>query len=246
MQDIEIINRWDKIYWKLFHVSYEKLVVFVHGFTGDMHGPDNLFELLRQELVKNWYSVFQFNFRWTFPSEMSFEKMTLETESQDLDKVLTSMKQRGYNNISLVWESMGVSVILSRSWFEQMKSLIFWYWAYNFIETSFKDYLSPENRACIDTNLSLKVEEWFSIWKQFFDNIEKIQLLDRARSISCPVLFLHGNKDIECNYRDSLKAYELVPHDKKDVYIIWGEEHCFRTSQEKVIKLTLQFFKQYF
>lgn len=96
-----------KIITHISHVTFERCVILVHGFTWDMHGPANLYDKLTESLINTWYSVIQFNSRWTFPSEMDFSDMTLETERQDLEAIIHFVKERGYKELSLVWESMG-------------------------------------------------------------------------------------------------------------------------------------------
>ena len=48
---------------EISHKTFEKIIILVHGFTGNMHGPKNLYDELAFVLLENGYSVYQFNFR---------------------------------------------------------------------------------------------------------------------------------------------------------------------------------------
>lgn len=114
------------------------------------------------------------------------------------------------------------------------------------MDTDFKNYLSEENTENLLKQWYIEVSPWYNVWKDFITQIPNIKLLEKVKNIPCPILFLHGSKDKECNYHDSLKAYEYIPHSQKDIYIYRGAWHCFRWEQEQAINDTLNFFKKYF
>ena len=117
----------------------DKLMILVHGFTGDMRGPDNIFEKLSNKLQKKWFAVLRFNFRGTPPSDMDFQDMTVETETEDLKAVINYAKSKGYNQIGILGESMGgsiIAIVINMAF----KVVIFWYPAFYFKDTSFKNY----------------------------------------------------------------------------------------------------------
>ncbi len=85
----------------------DKLIILVHGFSGNMHGPNNIFDKLSQRLQENGIAVLRFNFRGTKPSDMEQQEMTIESETADLKAAIKFAKsysegacrKRPYRNV---------------------------------------------------------------------------------------------------------------------------------------------------
>lgn len=221
----------------------KKLVILVHGFTGDLRGPDNLFEKLSKKLQQLDYAVIRFSFRGTPPSEGEYIDMTVDKQVEDLDKVIEYAKSLGYTDIALLGESMGGSIV-AKVCDQFLKAVIFWYPAFDFADTAFKNYLTDETQTKL-AKQGYFLEEGFRIGKQFVDEIPSINLYNKAGEIKCPVLFVHGDKDVDVPYQQSKKAFQIA-NDPKEIRIIKGADHCFRKEQDEVVDLTTDFLKRYF
>ncbi|HIH11583.1 TPA: alpha/beta fold hydrolase [Candidatus Woesearchaeota archaeon] len=239
--NIQVNNK--KIRGILENSKSDKLMILVPGFTGDMGGPDNIFEELSKKLQDKMFAVLRFNFRGTPPSDMDFQDMTVETETEDLKAVINYAKSKGYNQIGILGESMGGSIVATAI-ITAFKVVILWYPAFDFKDTSFKNYLTEESQRQLKDK-GFILESGFKIGKQFVNDIPDVKLYQKVKEIKCPVLFLHGDKDSDVPYLQSQKAFQLASEQKK-IHIIKGAEHCFKNEQEKVIDLTLQFLEQHF
>ncbi|HLC67187.1 MAG TPA: alpha/beta fold hydrolase [Candidatus Nanoarchaeia archaeon] len=221
----------------------DKLIILVHGFTGDVRGPDNLFEKLSKKLQAKKFAVLRFNFRGTAPSDMDFQHMTIETETEDLKAIMTYAESKGYKQIGILGESMGGSIVATAIT-TAFKVVILWYPAFDFKDTSFKNYLTEGSQKQLKEN-GVILESGFKIGKQFVSDIPDINLYQKVKEIKCPILFLHGDEDSDVPYVQSEKAFQLVS-DPKEIHILKGARHGFKNEQEKVIDLTIKFLEKYF
>lgn len=221
----------------------EKLMILVHGFTGDLRGPDNIFVKLSQKLQGENYAVIRFSFRGTPPSEGDFCKMTVGTETQDFIKVIEYAQTLGYLEIGVLGESMG-GTIITYGYDPLFKVAVFWYPCFNFVDTAFKKYLTEESQRIL-AEQGFLLEEEFKVGRQFINEIPGVNLFSKVSEIKCPTLFLHGNQDSEVPYQQSEKAFQMA-NKPKEIHLIKGADHCFGKEQDEAIDLTLDFIKRYF
>ena len=221
----------------------DKVMILVHGFTGDMQGPDNIFEKLSNKLQEKGFAVLRFNFRGTPPSDMDFQDITVETETEDLKTVINYARSKGYKQVGVLGESMGGSIIVTVTNMA-FKVIIFWYPVFDFKETSFKNYLKKGYLKQLEEKRFI-LESGFKIGKQFINEIPKMELYQKIREIKCPIPFMHGDKDSDVPHQQSKKAFQLS-NEPKEIHIIKGAEHCFRNEQGRIIDLTLKFLEKHF
>ena len=112
--------------WMLENPKGRKLMILLHGYTGNYMGPDGMFQVLSEKLQKQGYAVLRFNFRGNPPSGMPFSRITLKTGVEDLKAVLRLARRRGYRRVGLLGESMGgiVAVNGCPGW---LRALVLWY-----------------------------------------------------------------------------------------------------------------------
>lgn len=242
-EEINIQVNNQKIRGILENSEPDKLMILVNGFTGDMRGPDNIFEKLSHKLQEKGFAVLRFNFRGTPPSGMDFLQMTVETETEDLKAVIKYVTSKGYKDVGILGESMGGSIVATAI-NTAFKVVIFWYTAFDFKDTSFRNYLTKESQKQLKDK-GFILESGFKIGKRFIDEIPDIKLYQKVKEIKCPVLFLHGDKDSDVPYQQSEKAFQLADQ-PKEIHIIKGAKHCFKNEQEKVIDLTVKFLEKHF
>ncbi|MDY6699270.1 alpha/beta hydrolase, partial [Clostridioides difficile] len=83
------------------------------------------------------------------------------------------------------------------------------------LEKRIPDILINYVVTCGDLYNKFKSGFWYSDVKPY-ESVEKSNV---------PILFIHGTKDTVCNYQNSKKMYDLVKHDKKDLWLIEGIGH---------------------
>lgn len=233
----------------------DKIVILVHGFTGDMDGPAGFWIPIAKELCKNGFDVFRFNFRFTTKDWSLFQNMTIKGEVSDLRKIISVMSKR-YKKIGILGESMGGTVsILSYS--DKVEVMVLWY-PNSFLRENLQ-ILSVSSLLAI---FSLKMKgyvilkkhgEEIKIGKNFIDEIRTLDLIPFIKKIKCPVLIIHGNKDTTVSIKQSKKLIELLKGSKK-LEVIEGAKHEWRgidhklpvpEFQDKALSLTSDWFKKW-
>lgn len=221
----------------------KKLMILVHGFTGDWRGPKNLFEKLSKKLQQKDFAVLRFSFIGTPPSDGDFREMTLASETAELTKVIECAKSLGYKEIGVLGESMG-GTVATTAYDPILKVVIFWYPAFDFIHTDLESLLNQENQEKLKKDSYILIDG-FKVGKKFISQINSIDVFEKVRKIKCPVYFLHGDKDKEAPHFHSEKAFQLA-NEPKELHLIKGADHCFYDEQDEAIDLTLDFLKRYF
>lgn len=223
--------------------SFREVVILVHGFVGDMRGPNNIFEKLSNKLQERSIGVLRFSFRGTPPSEGNFQAMTVDSEVRDLRAVIGLVKERGFREVGILGESMGGSVVVQA--YESMFGFVaLWWTAFNFLDTDFKEYFKPEAQKQLEDRGYL-LQDGFKVGKDFINEIDKIDIFGSMSQIKSPILFLHGDKDSEVPVGQSKKAFGLA-NNPKVIRVVEGAGHCFRDRQDEAINLTLSFIDKYF
>ena len=55
---------------------------------------------------------------------------------------------------------------------------------------------------------------------------------DSITKVNCPVCIVHGNKDDVISYKSSQNIFDLIPHDKKRLFIIHNGKHKMMAQKE--------------
>ena len=242
-KSIEIAVNNSLIKGVLENYEAEKLIILVHGFTGNMRGYDNIFEKLSRKLQNQNYAVIRFSFIGSPPSEGEYIDMTVKNQTEELSAVIDYAKASGYAQIGLLGESMGGTISLE-GYNTMIEIMIFWYPTFDFSESSFINYLENDELKELKEN-GYVLTDGYKIGEKFISQIKTIDVYDKLSEIRCPVLFVHGDSDTDVPFRQSIKGFNLIKGEKQ-LNIIHGAEHCFINEQEKVIQITVDFLKMYF
>ena len=234
-----------KIRGVLENPSGKKLMILVHGFTGDLRGPDDIFIKLSEKLQASGFAVIRFNCRGTPPSDGKFQDMTLETEVEDLLAVIRYAKSLEYKSIGLLGESMGAAVI-AKAYDKNIGVMVFWYPCFEFVDSSFTEYLSEKNLKELPKRGYVTIDsfERGKVGKEFISQITEVNTYPELNNIVCPSILLHGDHDNDTPVGQSQKAFKLI-QGPKHLDIIKGADHCFRNEQKEVIKLTVSYINKY-
>jgi pimeloyl-ACP methyl ester carboxylesterase len=210
----------------------ERLAVLLHGFTGNLQGPNGMFDALSARLQSGGFSVLRFNFRGTNPSGMAFEDMTIETETADFRAVVRLARGMGYRRIAALGESMGATVAVC-GYSRAVRALVLWYPDFDFSDDrGFRKLLAARYRKELERKGSVEVGPGFRIGKGFYRQLDRIELYERMGKVACPVLMLHGDRDREVPATQSKKAYRLLRGPKRLV-LLKGVGHCFRSRRKE-------------
>ncbi|MEM5778100.1 MAG: YqiA/YcfP family alpha/beta fold hydrolase [Candidatus Aenigmatarchaeota archaeon] len=255
-EKVEFENQGEKIIGFLTspNLKTNSLILLVHGFTGNMNGPADLYKRLAYKLTENGFAVYRFNFRFTSDSFEDYHKMTISGEVNDL-KFLINEFSKKYDKIGVVGESLGGAIsILGYS--SKVKCMVLFYPAIFFKE-------NIANRWSSDEQIKEMNEKGILPWvrssgqklyvgKKFIEEINRIEILPEIQKIKCPILFIHGNVDTTVNFSESERAFKIA-NEPKRIEIIDGAHHGFKDRdyqpseelQDKAINLTLYWFNKW-
>lgn len=242
-KELKIKIQNQNIYALIENSQAKKAVILVHGFSGDLHGPDLIFDKLTGRLIENNFAVVRFNFRGTYPSDGTQEEMSLKNETADLNKII-SWVEKHYSSYALVAESFAGAVTAAAN-SGNASVIIFWYPLFHLQNSSFKRLLTKSKAKEMKKNgFIYDREDNWKVGSDLYQEIKTVNTMNELKKLLMPVLILHGDSDKDVPLIQSQEAIKLIP-DIKELGIIDGADHCFRNEQGKVIDLTMEFLSQY-
>lgn len=233
--------------------STHKCIILCHGITVDKE-EGGIFTGLAQKLAEKGYLVFRFDFRGHGESKGNSVDMTIKGETEDIESALKYLEWRGSREFGLVAASFagGPASFFVSKHEDVVKALVLWnaeidyaswkepilgwcvkYWGKPALERAKKSGFTEIGSGGFKAGLKL-VEEVFSIkpWKELL-------------KLEIPVLFVHGNRDNDVPYEDSVKYSKIVKNGK--LVTIEGAEHGFHDKEEDAEQAdhaTIDFFLQ--
>jgi pimeloyl-ACP methyl ester carboxylesterase len=207
----------------------EKLVIFVHGLTGDR--DYHLYHRASRLFPKSGLDTFRFDLFSNQPEARRLTDCSLSTFSSDLSAVLT-LFSKSYTNIHVVGHSIGGCVAINSSQ-ELMHSMILW-------DTALQT--DPEAKSPFEYNeylnlyiARLKIEYLLSV-KLIKERSEQDQRV--INKIKCPTnLIFAGNTGIHTDWDNLLESLTVY----YETSIIKGAGHGFSEYgvDEKILDNTL-------
>jgi len=230
----------------LHEADKEKHITLVlHGFPGDAKGGS----LERAETLKqNGVNACRFEYRGCGDSEGESTECTIETAFDDARLVLAILKDRGYENISLVGSSFGGAVALKLALEEDVETMVLCApapdlthpdeWAQHTTLEEWKDKGFFEIPDMDDPENSFKVS-----FQYYLDAKENI-LFEPARDIKVRTLILHGDQDDVVPLKDSQKLAENMPHAL--LIVLEGADHKLEVdgSRSESMRIMREWFQQ--
>lgn len=232
----------------------DKLVILVHGFTGDMDGPGGLFIPFANKLSKDGFDVFRFNFRFTTKDWSLFQNVTISGEVSDLKKIISVMSVK-YKKIGILGESLG-GIVSIMGYNNKVNVLVLWYPPGFLLETSLNRFSSIEKSKEAEKTgyvIEKKHNEIFKIGKSFIEEVKTIDVIPFAKKIKCPVFIVHGDKDTRVPIDQSERLIKILREPKK-LAIIQGANHAWKDMdykdpilefQNRAMNLTIDWFKRW-
>lgn len=215
------------------------LAVFSHGLGSNYRELEHYGPVLAGEGI----SCFLFDFCGGGPESLSdgdFEKMSVQTEIDDLHTVLTEIKKRNdidSRNIFLMGESQGgyVSAVAAAEQPESVSGLILWYPAFNIREDA-------EKRA------GLPAPERYDFFglrmgEQYIRDALRIPVYCKIADYKKNVLIIHGDRDDLVPLSVSEKAVQI--YESAELKVIRGGGHGFEGDDRwKAAEYSVRFMKK--
>ncbi len=205
------------------------LVIFAHG-KGSGKKSEKALELSKR-LPKEGTAFLRFDFSGCGESEGRFEDATISDRNEDLKAAFQFISNLDYvdkERIGIIGSSLGGMVVtLALSEGMETKTTVLISPAVDYGE--YHREVTPESRMS----------------DEFYADVRKRDFFELARSIRCPCLVIHGDKDDVCFLSGSQKLMESLPEGSK-LEVIEGEGHFYTDPDnfEKMITLTVEWFKK--
>ncbi len=129
------------------NVNNKKIVIMCHGIRGNKDECGS-FVILEQELQKNGFSSFRFDFNGHGESEGRDYEMTISNEIADIESTVKILIEKGFAEIILLGGSFGAGIV-SLFPFEKyncIKGLVLWYGALDYEYIRYGNLFTLENK----------------------------------------------------------------------------------------------------
>ncbi len=219
-------------------------ILLLHGFKGtkDEWGR---FRKLAEALGREGFTNLRIDMRGSGESEGKFREMTVYTEKEDALASIDYLMKQGYEKIGLVGLSLGGLVSLLASSETEISAICLWAPAiYYKAEKHLRGKEKELEKKGYIIIFSSESGESFEVGKKFFETLNEINTNDTLKGVKCPTLIIHGNKDEDVPIDGSKRAIKLIDC-KRELIIIPDADHCFYEQIDKVISLTVGWFKKY-
>lgn len=224
-------------------IETNKCVILCHGFKTDKD-EYGIYIKLSDELVKNDYAVFRFDFRAHGESTGIDYEMTIEKEIEDLDSAVNFIISKGYSEVNLLGGSFGGGIVTlySERNEDKLKRLILWYPLLDYQAALIsRGSFRQENYEKALKNGYVKITskttaKTFRLSKEVFEQGLRLKPFVKLSNLKLPILFIHGTNDESISYELSIKYSELCQN--SEIQVIDGASHGFHDS-DKDLKLAI-------
>jgi uncharacterized protein len=219
-------------------------IILVHGF-GVTKEEKGMFNELSSVLSSEGYLVFRFDFSGRGESQGDYRDTSLTKLNSDLEKILDYVKEQDCvdtKNIGIVAQSFGTSVTVSLK--PDLKAIVLTgsisnpkkHFTNSFKKKGSYDPSGISTRPKSDGTV-------ISIGAQFWEEFDKFNLLKDISQISCPILFIHGEKDPAVSI-EQMEDYYKNANEPKEKYILRDANHDLKPNREEAFKVIVNWFNK--
>ncbi len=216
----------------------DKIVILAHGFTSNKDRPKMV--KTAEALSKEGYAVLRFDF--TDSGESDKAGITVAGQLDDLQTAMEFARKKGYTKIALVGSSLG-GLLSILAYDKDVFTMVL---------------IAPVTAAKTpsflkDTKIRKEIEEKgyliiktgeFRVEKQYLEERESINQAEILSKVKCPVLIIHGDRDIDVPLEHSKNAMKYLPNGSK-LEIIKGADHDFKDELPQIIPLAVSWIKKH-
>lgn len=224
------------------HLPYNKApcVITLHGLESSKDSYK--WPIMATTLCEAGYACLRFSFRGCGEgverSEGNFEDVSLTARIKDYKSALQFLEDTNKINMSklgVIGSSFGGMVAIAAQ-DKRIKAMVT-------MGTPYKipRYEKPQIPREVGEYYILPSGRKFK--KNFYEDLKRYDLLQSIRNAP-PILILQGSSDEIVPLEHAVKLHEAAPEPKK-VEIIENANHIFSNGLDKVIKLSLDWFRKY-
>ncbi|WP_294663239.1 alpha/beta fold hydrolase [uncultured Fusobacterium sp.] len=226
-------------------VKGKKVILYKHGFMGNKITPHRMIVNLSHKLVELGYTVVRFDCIGAGDSEGDCHYTTFKGELEDTMIVVNYVKENICpEKFIILGYSMGGLITSLVSELTATDGIILW----SPVSDPYSNfyYLLGENLFMKGINGEDVDFNGDRVGKEFFIGMKdpKYQPLEHIRNYSKPVRIIHGSKDVDVAYMNSI-AYKEVLSDVK-LHIVDGAGHGYDSIpyQEELFKMTIEYLEE--
>lgn len=218
-------------------------VILVHGFGVDKE-ESGMFTDLAQKLSEAGILSYRFDFSGCGESEGDYSETSLSKLKSDLAKILKFVHQQpevDSTRTGILAQSFGTSVTVALE--PNVKTIILMgsiARPYKLMKELFKEDFHPDGT-------SLQKRSGGNITKVkpiFWQDLKQYDLLKCMKKISCPILFIHGEKDDKVPVSEMWAFYRAKKGDK-ETDVEKGAGHNLKPKRQGVYLLVEDWFNRY-
>ncbi len=216
-----------------------KAVIVCHGFTANKDRKRLV--KVSTSLTKNGLTALRFDFGGSGQSQK--RPITLKAQVDDLKSAINFLRKEGYRSIGLLGESFGGLTVI-KTYSKRIQSIVLWA---PVTTPSFSKFSKESIVKELEKNRFLKLKKdnrIFIIPRKYLKERLSFNQKDILSKISIPALVIHGDKDDDVPLGHSKRAIKYLSKGSK-LTIIKGGDHKMDNKMDKVIPLTVDWFKKY-
>jgi esterase/lipase len=219
------------------------IVIICHGYNVDKNRL--LYKYISKRLNENNISTLRFDFSGYGESKGRREDAVISKEISDLESAINYTYNNGLKNIVLLGHSLGGSICIIEAAKNKKIIAVISLASVTYIQKMKGGKFSEEVVTEVMKKGKLiykKGKKKYILTKEFFEDLEKYDVLDLVKKIKVPILVLHGKNDEKINYKEAKKLYDNSKKLKK-LMIIKGADHKFssKESREQIVKSVIKF-----
>ena len=247
-QQIKFENYQGELLAGTFHPARKSsigAVVAGHCFTCSRH--TGILRRVCDELSKIGFDVLRFDFSGNGQSQGGFKHSTWSKQILEMEAAINVMKDRGADWIGLVGHSLGAAIALLTA--RKIDSIAAVCRLAGRTRSSRPTYfLTPAQQETLTTNGQVEFTSRgrkLTITQAFFDDADSHDLVAATRSLTIPMLVVHGDQDEIIPVSEAYLAQDANPKRVK-LFVVEGGDHMFSrpTHQQHVGQTVADWFRR--
>jgi dipeptidyl aminopeptidase/acylaminoacyl peptidase len=217
-------------------------VVLVHGF-GATKEEDGMFDDIAKNLADNGILVYRFDFSGRGESEGDYTNTSLSKQRDDLKSILDFVKstpQVDTARTGILGQSFGTPTSVTLH--PDIKSLVLM-GSFGHVKDIMKNLFgNGYNPSGISTRVKTDGET-VKLNPVFWSDFENHDILNSIKLVKCPVLFIHGSKDVIVPVSEMETLFDLA-NEPKEKLVIQGADHGLDPFRDKMCQAIVNWFKK--
>lgn len=231
-------RKGERLVGMLDHVTYDRIVVFLHGFESSKEIQGRREDIIRK-FVEAGYSFFSFDFAGCGESPGVFEKTSVKSRSQDYSSALSFLRKEGYKSFFVIGSSMGAAVAINHP-DKKVKALALLV-PLTQLHGVYDKIMHPDSMIEFIGKLAFKKIHT----QEFFKELKSLSLDKKIRSITSPTIMIQAGQDPIIDSGDSKKTYRMLKCKKKYVEVVGTHWLLIPSSFSKALDEILKWFSKW-